>query len=598
MLAKSRSEVELESVGALELKGLDEPVETYRVRWAPWRCATSGRRCRLGWRRRCRRTSWAGTASIEQLAAAWKAIDAEGERRVMLLSGEPGIGKTTLSARFACARCTRQGAAVVYGRCDEDLGIPYQPWIEALTQLVAHAPEPVLATHVAERGGASRPVWCPSWPGGWRSEAPTAGDADTERFVLFGCVVDLLGAGVGQESPVLVVLDDLHWADRPTRAAAAPRRRARRAAMRVGVLGTFRDSEITADHPLAELLAALHREKRGGADRAARARRRRPAGPVGARRRARDGRARASRCATRCWPRRPGTRSSWPRSCATSPRRARSTRMTTAAGSPTPTCGRSGCRSASARSSAAGSPGSAPTPNGSSALGAVIGRDFDMALLAAVAKIDEDTLIDLCDAAVEAAVLQSHRGSRPLHVRPRPHRAHPLRRRCLRRAGPGPTEPSPSSSRRSRGGDPGQRVGELAYHWAAAVQPTDTAKAVHYAAARGRPRPRPARARRGPPLVQRRRSSSSTATRRARPPSTSRAPHRARRRPEAVRRPRPPGDPARGRPHRRGGRGGGSPRPLGAHQQPGRVQRHRRGGPRAHRRDLPRPRAGNRPGRS
>ena len=45
------------------------------------------------------------------------------------------------------------GGAVVYGRCDEDLGIPYQPWIEALTQLVAQVPEPVLVEHVAERGG-------------------------------------------------------------------------------------------------------------------------------------------------------------------------------------------------------------------------------------------------------------------------------------------------------------------------------------------------------------------------------------------------------------------------------------------------------------
>ena len=53
---------------------------------------------------------------------AWKAVEA-GERRVMLLSGEPGIGKTTLSARFA-SEVSEAGATVVYGRCDEDLGDP------------------------------------------------------------------------------------------------------------------------------------------------------------------------------------------------------------------------------------------------------------------------------------------------------------------------------------------------------------------------------------------------------------------------------------------------------------------------------------------
>ena len=84
-----------------------------------------------------------------------------------------------------------QGATVVYGRCDEDLGIPYQPWIEALTQLVAQAPEPVLAAHVADRGGhLARLV--PELAKRVAVDVPAAGDGDGERFVLFGCVTDLL----------------------------------------------------------------------------------------------------------------------------------------------------------------------------------------------------------------------------------------------------------------------------------------------------------------------------------------------------------------------------------------------------------------------
>ena len=347
----------------------------------------------------------AGQPRSSSSSAAWKAIGAEGERRVMLLSGEPGIGKTTLSARaFACS-VYEQGGAVVYGRCDEDLGIPYQPWIEALDPSRRDAPLAVLAAHVADRGGhLARLV--PELARRPSVERPAGGDADSERFVLFGCVVDLLARVSGEP--------DRWWCSTtcigPTgqRPAAAPRRRVATRPMRVGCSGRSATPTSRTDHPLADLLAALHREKRRRADRARGASTTTTCSHLlETRRRPRDGRTRRRVARRACWPRPRATRSSWPRSCATSPRPARSTRRTTAAGSPTPTCGRSGSRSACARSSAVASPGSARTPNGSSGSAAVIGRDFDIALLAAVAQIDEDTVIDLCDAAVEAAVLQT-----------------------------------------------------------------------------------------------------------------------------------------------------------------------------------------------
>jgi ATP/maltotriose-dependent transcriptional regulator MalT len=56
----------------------------------------------------------------------WKQMVASQQRRLALISGEAGIGKTTLCSVFAAS--AHQDAVVLYGRCDEELSIPYQPW--------------------------------------------------------------------------------------------------------------------------------------------------------------------------------------------------------------------------------------------------------------------------------------------------------------------------------------------------------------------------------------------------------------------------------------------------------------------------------------
>src|SRR5690606_25401543 len=75
------------------------------------------------------------------LADAWKDVIASGRRRVVLVSGEAGIGKTTLCSVFAAE--THREAVVLYGRCDEEPAIPYQPWREVLTGLGRGAPDVV-----------------------------------------------------------------------------------------------------------------------------------------------------------------------------------------------------------------------------------------------------------------------------------------------------------------------------------------------------------------------------------------------------------------------------------------------------------------------
>lgn len=180
-----------------------------------------------------------------------------GGRQLLLLGGEPGIGKTRLARELAVAAHAR-GSTVLQGRCDEDLRMPYQPFVEALTHLVEHASDGVLERHVEEHGGelgrlvSALERRVPGTP------APRSADGDTERYLLFGAVAGLLRAEQAQR-PVVVFLDDIQWADTPTllllRHLATDDVRAR-----LTVVATFRSTELDDEHPLAKLLADLHRE--------------------------------------------------------------------------------------------------------------------------------------------------------------------------------------------------------------------------------------------------------------------------------------------------------------------------------------------------
>jgi class 3 adenylate cyclase/tetratricopeptide (TPR) repeat protein len=256
LLAGTRGDFEFVARGPMVLKGLDAPVLVHEVRWAP-RVADASvpLPARLA---RGEGSVFVGrVAQQARLDEALKHADVTAEQQVLLISGEAGIGKTTLVSKFADDAFTG-GAIVLYGRCDEDLSIPYQPWVEALTHLVDYAPDDLLAEHVAERG-ADLLTLVPTLRRRVPSVPPArASDPETERHLMFGAVVDLLSRASATPSLVLV-LDDLHWADRTTlqllrhvAAASVP--------LRLLVLGTFRDTDLGANHPLAELLAALHRE--------------------------------------------------------------------------------------------------------------------------------------------------------------------------------------------------------------------------------------------------------------------------------------------------------------------------------------------------
>ncbi|HXO10558.1 MAG TPA: AAA family ATPase, partial [Solirubrobacteraceae bacterium] len=196
-------------------------------------------------------------AERSRLAYAWR-IATDGQTQIVLLSGEPGIGKTRLAGR-AALDAYRDGATVLYGRCDEDLGVAYQPWREALGHLVANGPIAVMRDHVVAYGGEIARLVPEFHSRLDEVPAPQDSDPETERYLLYSAVRGLLEA-TSKRSPIVLVLDDLHWADGPTLSLlrhtvdASPR-----AALLV--IATFRSSELSSSDPLNALLADLAREQ-------------------------------------------------------------------------------------------------------------------------------------------------------------------------------------------------------------------------------------------------------------------------------------------------------------------------------------------------
>ena len=255
LVARS-SEHEFEPVGELELKGLPEPVPAVRVRWAlDGTVAQIPMPARLEALAHDART-FVGRA--EQLQALRDALDASiaGDQRTVLVAGEPGIGKTALLGEFA-REAHRSGTVVLYGRCDEELAVPYQPWVETVGHLVEHAPERLLRSHV-EHHGLQLARLVPELLDRVEGTLPAATDPETERYLMFQSVCSLLDAAAA-DAPLLVVLDDLHWSDGPSLAllrhvASTPK------STPPLIVATYRDTDVDRGHPLVDTVATLARQ--------------------------------------------------------------------------------------------------------------------------------------------------------------------------------------------------------------------------------------------------------------------------------------------------------------------------------------------------
>ncbi len=473
-LAGSRDGHGFRSLGVLELKGISEPVQAFELQWEPAPVTGLALPERL---RELPATGYVGrVAERQRLGELWGQA-CEGSLRLALIGGEAGVGKTRLSSHFASS-VHAQGARVLYGRSDEDLGVPYQPWVQALEHLVKEAPQSVLDAHV-ERFGGDLARLVPALHDRF-SDLPAARESDpeTERYLMYAAVAGLLG-GAGEREPLLLILDDLHWADGPT-LSLLRHVVAAGAAMRAMVIGTYRDSDLSRDHPLTALRADLHREQ--GVERVRLTGL--ESGDVLALMEAaagheldEAGRELASEIA---------------RETSGNPFFAvELLRHLTESGAIVLQDG--GSWHVVGEVAELGLPESVREvigrrverlgPDARTALSAaaVIGRDFDLELLLAVVDLPQARLLDLLEEAVSASLLQENGDRAGRFTFTHALVEHTLyedlgrtRRALLHRQ-------VAQALEQQCGDEPGERLGELAGHWAAAVVSSDTAKALHYA---------------------------------------------------------------------------------------------------------------------
>ena len=196
-------------------------------------------------------------AELRRIFALWEQRPT-GQGGVVALAGEPGIGKTRLSARVA-ARAHAGGAVVLHGRADEESVSPYQPFVEALRQYAVNRPRLVEETQVPKATAEELASLIPEL-----GASPSAvmrrqrRPRERSRHELFDAVVRLL-LHAAETQRLLLILDDLHWADLPT--LSLLRQLVRRGAdSSLLVILTFSVLDTDDAGPLTQVLSQLRRE--------------------------------------------------------------------------------------------------------------------------------------------------------------------------------------------------------------------------------------------------------------------------------------------------------------------------------------------------
>ena len=254
-LARGRGGHEFRTVGSLELKGLAEPLDVDEVIWEPVVDEVDRRPGLPPLLATPNAFDLAGRESeLARLTDAWKQ-SGEGPGQLVLLSGEPGIGKTRLVSELA-ATVVASGGIVLAGRSDEDLTAPYGPVVDALGWwTTATGPGVDLGEWPGElvRLLPDLAILVPAL-------ADSVRPGDSPDATLLNQSIRSWLEATARVAPVLLVLDDLHWADAATLVLVRSLFD-RSPPERLLVVGTYRDTDLDRTHPLAGVLADLRRHE-------------------------------------------------------------------------------------------------------------------------------------------------------------------------------------------------------------------------------------------------------------------------------------------------------------------------------------------------
>lgn len=182
----------------------------------------------------------------------------QGRGALALIGGEPGVGKTRLSEELLADARERSMLAFT-GHCYEEGTAPFTPFVEILEQMVREIPAGVLREALADAAGDVARLVPEIRRVAGDIPPPAELTPEQQRRVLFNAVLDLFRR-LGARQPVVLLLDDLHWADDATLGLLqhlAPQL----AGLPLLAVGTYRDVELDVGKPFEKAMAALVRQK-------------------------------------------------------------------------------------------------------------------------------------------------------------------------------------------------------------------------------------------------------------------------------------------------------------------------------------------------
>ena len=178
-----------------------------------------------------------------------------GRARIVMLSGDPGIGKTRTAQEFALY-ATSRGAGSLWGRCYEGQGAPpYWPWIQIIRSCIQNQnPEQIRST--LGSGAANIAEVVPEVREALPDlEPPPRLEPEQARFRLFDSITTYL-KNISKDYPLVLLMDNLHWADTSSLLLLEFLSQEISDA-RIFIIGTYRDIEVTQQHPLSHTLGEL-----------------------------------------------------------------------------------------------------------------------------------------------------------------------------------------------------------------------------------------------------------------------------------------------------------------------------------------------------